>query len=162
MRRWPAIALAVLGSVHMIGHFLDVAAIKGLAAATVASPAPKVFSSVQGLETYSTSFVLEWDEAGETKKLELTQDVYQRLEGPYNRRNVYGAVLAFGPVLAKSEAAKPMFESVLRYAACGERPLFAELGIDPSNVGEPVAVRVIPAEGVELPHLPLYLEAPCR
>ncbi len=172
MKHAAAWALAALGTVHMIGYFADSTPIKGLAAATVASPAPKVFSAVvvpgpgpverRTLETYSTDFVLEWTDAhGEPHALEITRDVYARLEGPYNRRNVYGAVLAFGPALVSSEAARPMFESVLRHAACGDRPLLAELGVEASTVRDPVIVRVVPPEGVEL-DLPLALEAPCR
>lgn len=189
MSRAAAWALAVFGTVHMVGHLVDSTPIKGLAAATAASPAPKVFSSVQGLEhpagdaasprplgtspasprsggrvleTYSTSFVLEWsDPVGKRRSLPITRAIYARVEGPYNRRNVYGAVLAFGPVLVTNEAARPMYESVLRYAACGERPLLAELGLDVDAVRDPVVIRVVPPEGVEL-SLPLALEAPCR
>ncbi|MEQ9502607.1 MAG: hypothetical protein RIT81_37395 [Deltaproteobacteria bacterium] len=162
MSRAAAWALAVFGTVHMVGHLVDSTPIKGLAAATAASPAPKVFSSVQGLETYSTSFVLEWsDPVGKRRSLPITRAIYARVEGPYNRRNVYGAVLAFGPVLVTNDAARPMYESVLRYAACGERPLLAELGLDVDAVRDPVVIHVVPPEGVEL-DLPLSLEAPCR
>ena len=74
--------------------------LKGLGAATAASPAPKVFSAVRGLETYSTRFYLEWtDRAGEFHSLQVTPELYARLRGPYNRRNVFGAALAYGPVL---------------------------------------------------------------
>lgn len=189
MKHVAAWALAVFGSVGMLGYFVDSAPLKGLAAATAASPAPKVFSAVQGLEhpdgdapaarplgtshaprrpasrvleTYSTRFVLAWsDLAGTRRELEVTRAIYARLRGPYNRRNVYGAVLAFGPVLVTNPASRPMYESVLRYAACGDRPLLAELGLDVDAVRDPVIVRVIPPDGVEL-DLPLDLEAPCR
>src|SRR4029077_21073324 len=97
-------------------------------------PAPKVFSAVRGLETYSTRFALEWTEAGGANRtLELTPTIYQRLRGPYNRRNVYGAALAYGPVLVTDPAARPMFEAVLRRAVGGERPLLRGVGRDPGR-----------------------------
>jgi hypothetical protein len=141
------IALAVLGLLQMAGDALRLPVLKGVAAATAASPAPKVFSAVRGLETYSTRFFLEWTDAGgRTGGLELTPENYQRLEGPYNRRNVYGAVTAYGPVLATSPATRPMFESVARYAVCGRAPLLRELGIDPDGVRD-VRIRLEPLPG---------------
>ena len=163
MKHGAAIFLTVLGSLHMVGQLADVTALKGLAAATNASPAPKVFSSVAGLETYSTTFSIEWkDPDGRTQSLAIDGEVYSRLDGPYNRRNVYGAVLAFGPVLASRPITVTMFESVLRYAACGERRLLAELGVDPIRVRDPIIVRITPLPGVDLGDLPTVLEAPCR
>ena len=75
--------------------------------------APKVFSAVQGLETYSTAFHLDWRAAdGAPRSVQLTSGMYAHLRGPYNRRNVYGAVLAFGPVMSTNPATAPMFRSV--------------------------------------------------
>ena len=147
----------------MTGDLAGIPALKGIGLASAASPAPKVFSAVRGLETYSSRFVLEWrDTAGEARSLELTSEVYARIRGPYNRRNVYGAVMAYGPVLAATEAARPMWEAVARYALCGDAPLLRELGIDPESVGGELAIRYIPREGSELEELPTRLEAPCR
>ena len=131
--------------------------LKGVGAATAASPAPKVFSAVRGQETYSTRFFLEWAGAdGEAHSLELTPEVYSHLRGPYNRRNVYGAALAYGPVLPAE-----LREPVLTYAVCGEAPLLRELGIDPAEVRGPVRVRFEPLPGTDLRGLPTLLEAPC-
>ena len=44
----------------MTGDLLHLSALKGIAAATGASPAPKVFSAVKGLETFSTQYFVEW------------------------------------------------------------------------------------------------------
>ena len=164
-----AVALLVLGLLQMSGDVLERAGLrsvgrplKGIGAATTASPAPKVFSAVRGLETYSTRFFLEWQGAdGAAHSLELTPEVYARLRGPYNRRNVYGAVLAYGPVLATDERTRPLFESVACYALCGEAPLLRELGIDPAEVAGPVRVRYEPRPGTDLGDLPRVLEALC-
>src|SRR5687767_15937977 len=91
--------LLVLGLAQMVGDLTHFLPLKAVAAATGASPAPKVFSAVQGLETYSTRFFLDLGD----KRVEITPEVYARIRGPYNRRNVYGAALAYGPVLPVSD-----------------------------------------------------------
>jgi hypothetical protein len=88
--------------------------------------------------------------------------MYARLRGPYNRRNVYGAVLAYGPVLSTDPAGRPMFEAVARYALCGDAPLLRELGIDPALVAGHVRLRLQPRPGADLRGQPLTLEPPCR
>ena len=45
-------ALVILGLTQMVADLTGLPAVRGLAAATLASPAPKVFSAVHGLETY--------------------------------------------------------------------------------------------------------------
>jgi hypothetical protein len=159
-----AIFLLAIGLLQMTGDLVQQfvsepvgKAVKGIGAATAASPAPKVFSAVRGLETYSTRFFLEWEEAdGSSHSMELTPEVYARLRGPYNRRNVYGAALAYGPVLPTE-----LRDPVLRYAVCGDAPLLRELGIDPSRRRGPVRVRLEPLPGTDLGDLPPILEAPC-
>jgi hypothetical protein len=164
-----ALALLVLGLLQMTGDLLDQAGggvigrpLKGVGAATTASPAPKVFGAVRGLETFSTRFFVEWtDRFGHEHSLLITPELYARLCGPYNRRNVYGATLAYGPVLATAEPTKELFRSVSRYALCGEAPLLRELGIDPTDVAGPVRVRYEPRPGTNRGDWPLVLEAPC-
>lgn len=137
--------LLVLGVGRML---LDLAGASGPAAvlgATGAAPAPRVFSSVEGLETYSSAFFVQWRNAeGETFEAELTPERYAALRGPYNRRNVYGAALAYGPILQDDPRAAPLLEGVARRAFCADAPLLRELGIEtPGRVG-PVSVRVAP------------------
>lgn len=148
MKRGAAIALVLLGVAQMIGDLTGVLPLKAVAAATGASPAPKVFSAVQGLETYSTRFFLEAD----GRRVELTPEVYSRIRGPYNRRNVYGAALAYAPVLPRE-----LREPVMRHALCG--PLLQELGIPPANR---VAVTLEPLPGTSLGKLQTRFEASCR
>ena len=156
-----ALALLILGSAQMAGDLLGWPALKGLGAASMISPAPKVFSAVRGLETYSTRFFLEWtDVGGRQHELELTPETYARLRGPYNRRNVYGAALAYGPVLALDEHTRPMLDAVLRYGLCGEAPILRELGLDPARVTWPVHLRFEALPGTDLGELEARLEVP--
>lgn len=149
-----AAGLLLVGLMQMVGDLTGITALKGIGAATAASPAPKVFSAVNGLETFSTRFYLEWtDLKGVSHTLELTPQIYARMRGPYKRRNVYGAVLAYGPVLP------PLLrDPVLRYAVTGEAPLLREVGIDPKDVRD-VRVRYEPLPSTP-PELPRVLEAP--
>jgi hypothetical protein len=159
---YRAVTLLVLGLAQIIGAIVGLAPLKGLAAATTASPAPKVFSSVKGLETYSTDFQLAWTTVdGQHETLALTPEVYPRLQGPYNRRNVYGAILAFGPVLHTEELTRPMFDDIAGYALCGEAPVLRELGIAPDSVAGALRVEYQPRPGADLGELPTTIEIEC-
>jgi len=158
---WVAIGLLVLGLAHMTGHLLDLQALRAIAAATNASPAPKVFSAVQGLETYSTTFHVDWTERdGGRRSVRITPEMYARLQGPYNRRNVYGAVLAFGPVMSQHPATAPMFQAVLRSALCGDRRILRELGLDPARMTA-VQVRLEPLRPEAMGGLPRLFTPDC-
>ena len=160
--RAGGIFLVILGLAQMTGDVLGISALEGIAAATTASPAPKVFSAVRGLETYSTRFSIQWrDASGSEQSLELTPEVYGSIRGPYNRRNAYGAILAYGPIFASTPETQALFESVARYALCGSAPLLVELGIDPKATAGPVRIQLEPLPSSDVGDLPLIFEAPC-
>lgn len=153
--------LLTLGLLQMGAAVLGLPRLRGVALATGASPAPRVFSSAKGLETFSSAFQLEWvDRAGEPHVLALTPERYAQLAGPYHRRNAYGAAVAYGPALAVDPAARPMLDALLRYALCGDAPLLRELGVDTATLAGPPRLRVVPAGPVPA-ELPLVLEARC-
>jgi hypothetical protein len=153
--------LALIGFAQMAGDLLHMSALKGTAAATGASPAPKVFSAVKGLETFSTRFFIEWiDATGALHSVEITPERYALLRGPYNRRNVYGAVLAYGPVLKSDPRTRPMFDAVSTYALCGEAPLLRELGILDEPRGS-LRIRMETQSRVAPSDLPLVLRPSC-
>lgn len=161
--RVAAAGLLLLGLLQMAGDLFVVPELRGVGAATAASPAPKVFSTVRGLETFSSRFFLEWiDRDGRQRSMEITPELYSKLRGPYNRRNIYGAVLAYGPVLASDPRTLPMFDSVASYALCGRAPLVRELGVDPSQIVGSVRVRLQPKVGTDTAALPTTLIPPCR
>ena len=136
--------LLVIGLLQIVGDLTGIPVLKGIGAASGASPAPKVFSAVQGLETYSSKFNIEWeDTAGRPHAVALTPDRYARMRGPYNRRNVYGAALAYGPVLAANPRTRAMFELVTQYAFC-TGGLLEELAIDAGDRVGPIRVRLEP------------------
>src|SRR5207245_11675644 len=99
--------------------------------------------------------------AGRPHAPDITADLNARARCAYNRSNVFGAVLAYGPVLASDRRTATMFNSVASYALCGNAPLLRELGIDPRGVVGRVRIRLQPRAGSNLAHLPLVLERRC-
>jgi hypothetical protein len=164
-----AFVLLVVGLLQMSGDALDGAgltrvgsALKALGAATTASPAPRVFAASRGLETFSTRFYVEWtDDVNESHSLLITPELYARIRGPYNRRNMYGAALAYGPILASTDTTRRLFDSVAEYALCGQAPLLQELRVNTKTIRGRVRVRYEPLAGGGLGDLPRVIEAPC-
>jgi hypothetical protein len=116
----------------MLGDVLGLPRLKGFAAATQVAPAMKVFTAHQGYETHAARFALHWQDAsGNPQTLVLNPATYGRVTGPYNRRNIYGAALAYGPILRSDPRTRAMQESVMHYAFCAPGSLGAELGIPP-------------------------------
>ena len=149
-------ALLLLGLAQMLCDLAGWRAGKALAAATLLSPAPRVFSAVRGFETYSARFYLEWEDAdGQLARVEFDRSLYSRLRGPYNRRNVYGAAFAYGPILAADPHGRRMLDAVGRHAFGGEAPLLLELGLDPSQMRGELRLRCEPGVGVPDPALEL-------
>ncbi|MEM8983422.1 MAG: hypothetical protein AAGC71_10370 [Pseudomonadota bacterium] len=127
-----------------IAHLAGWLPIQALAAATQSSPAMKVFTAHNGYETFSPAFYLRWQEAGKPRSLQLTPAVYAAIEGPYNRRNAYGAALSYAPVLTANAATEAMHASVIQYALCEPAPVLAELGIDQNAIDGAVTVDIVP------------------
>jgi len=112
----------------MVGDVLNVPVLVGLGAASHVSPAPKVFTTIGDAEPFSATFTLELEEAsGAIRRVPLDREHYERLRGPYNRRNVVGAVVAGGPHLHDHPHLGPMIEAAARNALCGYAPILREL-----------------------------------
>jgi hypothetical protein len=158
-----SVFLLVIGLLQMTGDLLHIPTVKGLAAATGASPAPKVFSSVRGLETFSSDFYIEWeDQNGVARVAKLTPELYSRIPGPYNRRNVFGAALAYAPVLSQDRHTEQMYDAVVHYALCGRAPLLREIGIEPANPYQPPVIRLVPRGGTPFGEAPFLITSPCQ
>jgi hypothetical protein len=127
-RDLAALALLVVGLLQMAGDAFGVPALRALGAATVASPLPKVFSDVRGLEPFASRFTLSWVTAGgERVERPLTPAVYAGVRGPYNRRNVYGAALSYAPRLPAL-----LWRQVFCFGLAPGGALRDELGVPPA------------------------------
>jgi hypothetical protein len=153
--------LVTLGSMQMLADVLALPRLKALFAATQVAPAMKVFTSQQGYETHAARFVLGWQEvSGEARSLELTPKVYRNLHGPYNRRNVYGAALASGPLLREDARLRGMQQSVMQYAFCSPGKVRAELGI-PADARH-LSIHVLPTRPLARADLDFSWEVSCN
>ena len=138
-RNCAALALLALGSIQMVGHLTGSRVLRGLGAASAMAPLPKVFSDVDELETFASEFTLSYRLAdGSRRSLRVTPEVYGRLGGPYNRRNVYGAALSYAPRLPE-----PLWTAVYCYGMAPAGPLRRELGI-PADAGDlSISIRTL-------------------
>jgi len=132
-----ALGLSLIGCLPVLGYLTGSRALRGLGAATAAAPFPKVFSDVDGLETFASEFTLHWrDGQGGAHELPITAELYSRLSGAYNRRNVYGAALSYAPRLPE-----PLWTAVFCYAFKPAGPLRRDFGLPADAHGFAVEIR---------------------
>lgn len=95
-----ALVVLCLGLLQMTGHLCGSKLLRGIGLATGISPFPKVFCEADGYEAFAARFQLEGTHAdGSPWSRTLDPALYAQLKGPYNRRNAYGAAIAFAPRL---------------------------------------------------------------
>jgi len=133
-----SLAVLALGLTQLAGVLTGSRALRGIGAASGAAPLPKVFTAHRGVETFAAEFRIHYDLAGEPRVMALTPERAARLAGPYERRNVYGAALAYGPVLPAR-----LRDPVLRRALRPDGALRAELGLPAGAERVRVEVRTL-------------------
>jgi hypothetical protein len=132
-----ALFITALGCTQMVGYFTGSRVLRGIGLASVAAPLPKVFSDVDGLETFASSFTLHGVNAhGTPFELPITPEIYARLEGCYNRRNVYGAALSYAPRMPE-----PLWSAVFCYGLKPGGPLLREFDLPPGAHELTVEIR---------------------
>lgn len=94
-----ALVLLGFGLTQFLGGWFGIKPLKGFGASLAMAPYTKVFSDVNGLETFASSFEIYTKKGGYWSSMTITPEVYGKLKGSYNRRNVYGAGLSYGPKL---------------------------------------------------------------
>lgn len=120
----------------MVGYLAGARPLRGVGAALGLAPFPKVFSDVDGLETFASTFTLRWSDDGREHAVAITPELYSRLGGAYNRRNVYGAALSYGPRLPP-----PLWEAVFCFGFGRDGPLRREFGLGPGARDIAVTIR---------------------
>jgi hypothetical protein len=129
--------ICVVGCLQMTGYLTGSITLRGIGAATAASPLPKVFSDVNGLETFASEFTLRYRKPdGTLIEMAITPELYGRMAGPYNRRNVYGAALSYAPRLPRE-----LWEPVFCYGLAPDGPLRREFGLGPEVTDISVKIR---------------------
>ena len=100
---------------------------------------------------FSSRFFLTWHKSdGEKQYLEITKQLTKHLKGPYNRRNVYGALFSHGPILQNRPETKEAYLSIKDYALNHQKVLLYELGIDPKEIPGEITLITLP-KGETLP-----------
>lgn len=140
-RNHIAIALTAVGLLQMTGHVLQVPLLRGIGLASGIAPFPRVFCETDGYEAFAAGYFLRWEDPdGNRVSRRLTAEWYADLAGPYNRRNVYGAALAFAPRMQPA-----LRDAVLAGSLSPESALLRELGVpdDAANL----SVHIVPRDG---------------
>ncbi len=136
-QHWKMGLLLLSGLVQMFGGLTGLDSLKAIGFASAASPAPKVFCDVDGLEPFASTFTLSAETgSGATITCVLDPARYGRLKGPYNRRNAYGALLSYAPRLPG-----PLFDEVARNAVQPGSPLLTELGLPADTTALTLEIR---------------------
>ncbi len=131
-----AVILTAIACLQIVGYLCGSRPLRGIGAALGFAPFPKVFSDVDGLETFASSFTLHWRDARGAHALPITPKLYAQIEGAYNRRNVYGAALSYSPRLPR-----PLWEAVFCYGFAANGPLRHEFGVSPEAQGIAVTIK---------------------
>ena len=114
MRKILYFIVIAIGLLQTIGYLTQIEIVRNLGILTSASPLPIVFTEVKGVEGFAADFYFQWDKAeSKTEKIKITPQLYAKLKGPYNRRNIFGAAIAGGPMLPKT-----MWNPILNYGLC--------------------------------------------
>jgi len=130
-----AATLVGIGCLQLTGDLIGNDTLKGLGAISHASPAPKVFTTQNGYETYSPVFeITAVNSAGPNSTLQLTPQINAQVRGPYNRRNAYGAAISYGPVLASNPATLEMFNAAFRYGFCDAQGVAHDIDLPASQI----------------------------
>lgn len=138
--RWAIVVMGV-GLLQMLGHVTGLKFLRGLGLASGISPYPKVFCAVEGYEGFTARFELEGlRDDGAVWRVPLDGERYAQIRGPYNRRNVHGATLAFAPRLPDE-----LRDELLEKALAPGSVLREELEV-PADVRQ-LRVRITPRNG---------------
>lgn len=139
-----AIILVFFATIKVVADVFGFERLGAVAAVTNVTPAMKVFTAHHGYETYSSVFELTVHYVdGRTVTAELNPANYSGLRGPYNRRNVYGALIAYGPVLVKNPATRPMWDEMARRTFCASSGVLAELGFTSDSAVNSATIRYL-------------------
>ena len=136
MKKYLYIVIVIVGLLQIIGFVVKNKTIRGVGIASTSAPLPLVFTKVKDVETFSNQFFIDYTTKNNQKlSLEITPEVYSKISGAYNRRNVYGAAFSYAPVLDKN-----LLNAILYYSFC-DKNLISEMGL-PQDASD-FTVRIV-------------------
>lgn len=136
MRKYIYILIVIIGLLQAIGFLLGNKMIRGMGTVSGSSPLPLVFTEIKGVETFASDFYIQYVTAeGKKEEIQITPAMYSKLKGPYNRRNIYGAAISYGPILRKE-----IWGSVFDYGFC-KKTIIKEMGLPPDGTDYAIKIR---------------------
>lgn len=116
MKKTIFVIIVIIGFLQIIGYLTKVKTIRNLGVVSASSPLPIVFTEVKGVETFASNFYIRYkDQNRKSQEIQITPEIYSKFKGPYNRRNIYGAAISYGPVLPEK-----IWKSILSYGLCND------------------------------------------
>lgn len=138
-RKLAIFVLAMVGGFQLLGLATGSSTLRGLGHLSAASPLPLVFSHFRGRETFAADFEVRLERTdGTTRSVAITPELYAKLDGPYNRRNVYGAVFAYGPALDRPDE-RALVRQIVHHGFCDPGPVARRFG----ETQAPAAVTLV-------------------
>lgn len=123
-------ALVIWGSLNSALFLMHYDGAREIAFVSASSPLPLVFSTFNGQETYSTGFNITVEyQNGTIIQSPLDANLYNKMGGAYNRRNIYGAVFTHGPFFDRDVLIN-IRQNILHYAVCAPGSLTKEFGFE--------------------------------
>lgn len=117
---WDDICVLIIlsiGCISIIGYVSFSPTIQGIGFITTSSPLPLVFSAYNDVETFS----LKYSVIKINNDIEIDlHDAYSRIKGPYNLRNVYGAMFSYGPLFTNDNLIK-LRQDILHWGICKQK-----------------------------------------
>jgi sterol desaturase/sphingolipid hydroxylase (fatty acid hydroxylase superfamily) len=115
--------------------------IRGLGVLSAAAPLPLVFSSYNGYETFATRYAIDARFSnGTISSFEFDSNMYDKLLGPYNRKNVFGVIFSYGPFFTDNNMIK-IRQQILDKSIC-KGLLLHEFGIMDNIMNSNITVTV--------------------
>lgn len=110
--------LLCVGCMSTVGYIFQSDALRGVGFLTASSPLPFVFSEYNGFETFSTTYHFDGiTESNERFGLDMDHLFYGNLQGPYNRKNVFGVALSYGPFFTDDTLVQ-IRDEILHWSMC--------------------------------------------
>ena len=112
--------LVVWGTINSVAFIAHYDGFRDLGFVSVSSPLPLVFSAYNGYETFATGFnIMVKYKNGTVIDINLDVNTYGKITGPYNRKNIYGAIFSHGPFFNNENLVK-IRQQILHYAVCDD------------------------------------------
>ena len=111
-----AFLILIVGVINVTGYLLYSPGLQALSLMTASSPLPLVFTTYKGIETFSFDYRVVINNSTQIDLAEF----YREIDGPYARRNIYGAMFSYGPLFTDDNLIK-IRNGILHWGICNKK-----------------------------------------